>query len=233
MIVGDLIKASYANLGALDIGNDLAPAQYAQGLQSLNSLIGSWGRARLTIYGIVDESFTLIPDKAVYTVGSGGEFDTAWPYEVVGAFIRDAHSIDYPVRIIADSKYDAISLKTIGNRPHSLVYNPKGYPTGQATLFPVPTEAESLFWSARKVLTSYASIEDSVGLAPEYEEALEFNLSLRLAPKCGVAVTPELRELARQSKSVIPVLVEPAKFDGAFGSTGRASTLDGIYSGYL
>jgi len=233
MIVAELIKSAYADLGVLDIGSDLDPAQYAQGLLSLNSMIGAWSRGRLTLYGLVEESFTLTPGKAVYTVGSGGEFDTAWPFQITRAFIRDANDIDYPVQIITPGEYAAIVLKTVSERPFRLVYNPKGYPTGNATLYPVPAAAEALHWTAQKVLVSYASIEDTVGVAPEYEEALEFNLALRLAPKMSVPVSGELRELARQSKSVIPLSVEPATFDGAFGSARAIDGLDGIYSGWL
>jgi hypothetical protein len=233
MTVSELIKAAYANLGVLDIGSDLEPAQYAQGLQSLNSMLGSWSRGRMTLYGLVEESFALTPGKAVYTVGTGGELDTAWPFQITRAFIRGANGIDYPVQIITPGEYNAITLKTVSERPYKLVYNPKGYPLGSATLYPIPAVAEALHWTAQKVLVSYASIEDTVGVAPEYEEALEFNLSIRLAPKMGVPVSGELRELARQSKSVIPLSVEPARFDGAFGSARNIDGLDGIYSGWL
>lgn len=231
MTVAELIKAAYADLGVLDIGDDLTPAQYQQGLQSLNSFLGSCSRGRMTLYGLFPESFTLTPGQEVYSVVSGGDFNTAWAYSIVRAFIRDANGVDYPVRIITQAEYDRIALKTVSTRPHSLYYNPKGYPTGSATLYPVPDAAESLHWTAQKVITSYASIEDTLGIAPEYEEFLEFGLALRLAPKMSVPVSPELRELARNAKSIIPVVVEPATFDGAFGSYRSGSNLEGIYSG--
>lgn len=229
MLVSQLIKAAYLNLGAVDIEDEPTPAQYAQGLLSLNSMIAAWSRARMTLYGLFDESFTLTPGKATYTVGTGGEFNTQWAFLVENAFIRDANNIDYPLQVITQNQYDSLTIKDTESRPEYLFYNPKGYPIGLATLFFVPDAAYTLFWTAQKVITSFASIEDSVGIAPEYEEALEYNLTVRLAPKCGVDLSRELTALAMSSKSIIPLAVEPAEFDGAFNAGGRYS----IYSDTL
>lgn len=220
--VGETIKAAYLDLGACDIVDGPTPEQYAQGMQALNSMLKSWGVA-LTIYGTVAESFTLTAGQAAYTVGSGGDFDTSWAYSVESAFIRDTNGFDYPVQIITQGQYDQISSKTVSSRPVCLLYNPKGYPTGTATLYFIPDKAYSLHWQARKVLAGYDALENSLGIAPEYEEAAEYNLAIRLAPKVGATVTPELVALARASKSAIPFVLEPAKFDGAFASHGAYS----------
>lgn len=229
MLVSELIKSAYLNLGAVDIEDEPTPAQYAQGLRSLNAMIAAWSRGRVTLYGLFDESFTLIPGQSVYTVGAGGNFNTAWAFQIESAFIRDANNIDYQLQIVTAGQYESLTLKTTQTRPKYLYYNPKGYPTGTATLFFVPDAAYTLFWSAQKVINSYASIEDALGIAPEYEEALEYNLTARLAPKCGVELSRELAMLAASSKSIIPLAVEPAEFDGAFNAGGRYS----IYSDTL
>lgn len=220
MIVADLIKAAYANIGACDIEEGPSAAQYAQGLQSLNSMVKSWSTS-LTLYGLFDEEFTLTPGKAEYSVGAGGDFNTAWAFLIESAYIRDAQGTDYPLQIITSGQYEGIAVKSVSTRPGFLYYNPKGYPTGVATFYFVPDDAYPLFWSAKKVITEFASIEDTVNIGPEYEEALEYNLSLRLAPKAGAVVPAEVKEIARTSKSVITPVVEPATFDGAFTKAGR------------
>lgn len=220
MVVADLIKAAYSNIGACDIEEGPSAAQYAQGLQSLNSMIKSWSTS-LTLYGLFDESFTLTPGKAEYSVVSGGDFNTAWAFLIESAYIRDDQGTDYPLQIITSGQYESIAVKTVSTRPEFLYYNPKGYPTGTANFYFVPDVAYTLFWSAKKVITEFASIEDTVAIGPEYEEALEYNLSLRLAPKSGASVTPELAALARSSKAAIPCAIEPAEFDGAFAASGR------------
>jgi len=225
MIVADLIKDAYANLNVIDVEDGPTAAEYAQGLRALNSLLAAWS-TELTVYGVVDEQFTLTPGQSVYTVGSGLDFNTAWAYAIDGAFIRDANNIDYQLQIVTEGQFDQISDKTTQSRPEYLLYVPRTYPNATATLFYVPDAAYTLFWTAQKVIKEFASIEDTVGIAPVYEEALQYNLSLRLAPKMRVPVSQELAMLARESKSRIPVVVEPATFDGAFNAGKRYS----IYS---
>jgi hypothetical protein len=225
MLVSSLIKSAYCNLGVVDIEDDPTPKQLEIGLQFLNSMIGAWSVGRMTLYGLVDESFVLTPAKATYTVGIGGELNTAWAYSIQSAYVRDSSGVDYPVQVTTPDQHELIALKSVSARPRHIVYNPKGYPTGNLTIYPVPDLAYTLFWSAQKVIVSYASIEDSVGVAPEYEEALLYNLSLRLALPCNVPVTVELRELARLSKSAIPVAIERAVFDGAFCQSERYNIL--------
>jgi hypothetical protein len=223
--VSDLIKAAYLNLGACDIEQGPTPAQYAQGLQALNAMLASWSRSSMTIYGLVQESFALTNGKSDYTVGSGAELDTIWPSQIVRAYIRYSSNFDYPVQIISQGQYDRLGLKSTAGIPRCLVYNPKGYPTGNAKLYPVPQGSYTLFWTAQKVITSYATLEAQLGLPPEYEEALEYNLTVRLAPKVGARLTPEIAALAISSKSAIPVDIEPAVFDGAFGFNCHRATI--------
>jgi hypothetical protein len=220
MTVADLIKAAYSNIGACDIEEGPSAAQYAQGLQSLNSMLKSWS-AGLTLYGLFDESFTLTPGKADYSVVAGGDFDTAWTFLVESAYIRDSQNIDYPLQIVTAGQYENVALKTVSARPEYLYYNPKGYPTGTATFYFVPDKAYTLFWSAKKVITEFASIESTVAIGPEYEEALEYNLSLRLAPKAGSTPSAEVKEIARTAKSRIMPAIEPAEFDGSFNKGRR------------
>jgi hypothetical protein len=219
MIVYDLLKAAYANLGAVDLEGDLTSAQVAQGLISLNSMIGTVSQKQ-TLYGLFNESFAITSGQATYTVVSGGDFNTAWAYAIESAYVRDAQGVDYPLQIITEGQYDNVGLKTVSARPQFLLYNPKGYPTGLVTLYYVPDKAYTLFWSAQKPLTSFASSDDTVGIGPQFEEYLEYNLSIRLAPKCGATVSAEVAAIAKRSEMALPIVTDPAQFDGAF-SKGR------------
>lgn len=225
MLIRDIIKAAYANLGVTDITEGPSPEQYAQGLQSLNSMLASW--KEVTLYGLVDESFALTPGTGSYTVVSGGGFNTAWAMSIEKAFLRDSNNLDYPVRVITTGEYSDIPDKDLEGQPELLFYNPKGYPTGNVTMYPVPDKAYDLHWSALKVLGSFANIDTTLTLPPEYEEAIEFNLSIRLAPKCVVPPPASIVALAKEAYSKLPIVVNPAHFDGAF----RTRNSYNVYSG--
>jgi len=227
--IGQLIKASYANLGAADIENDLTPAQYEQGRQSLNSMLGSWSKKRLVVTGIVKENFPLVSGQLLYTIGPTGNFNTAWPFQIVDAFIRSSDGIDYDCNVITREQYNSIPVKTTESRPTNLYYEPM-YPIGAIRLYYVPDDSYTLFIDSQKVLTSFATIEDSITLPPEFEEALEYNLSVRLAPKVNTPVPQEVARIAAISYGVISLQpVEPAVFDGAFGTRGRYNVYSDSY----
>ena len=217
--VGQLIKAAYANLGIVEAGNDLSPELYEQGRQSLNAMLGAWSKKRLVINGIVSESFPLVVGQSVYTIGVGGNFNTAWPFSILAAYIRDANGIDYSVNIITREQYNSISVKSVDGRPEYLFYDPQ-HPIGVIRFFYVPDDnTDTIYLDCQKVITSFASIDDAITLPPEYEEAIEYNLSMRLSPKINVPATREVAALASSSYGVINMQpVEPAKFDGSFGT---------------
>lgn len=64
-------------------------------------------------------------------------------------------------------------------------------------------ELELNTWSP---LTSFPDLTTNVVLAPGYEDALRYNLCVRLAPQFGVPLRPELVELAERSKITIQKL---------------------------
>lgn len=228
MLIRNIIKAAYANLGVIDLEEGPTPAQYDQGLQSLNSMLAAWSSQDVVLHGMVDESFTLTPSTGAYTVVSGGGFNTAWAIRIEKAFIRDSNNLDYPVRIITTGEYSEIPDKNLEGMPDLLFYNPKGYPTGNAILYPVPNLAYTLHWSALKQLGNFANIDVTLTLPPEYEEAIEYNLSIRLAPKCVVQqIPPVVVSLATTSYAKLPIVVNPALFDGAFNTRNSYN----IYSG--
>lgn len=216
--IGQLIKAAYANLGIVDLKSDISPEQYEQGLNSLNAMLGGFSRKRLNLQGTFDESFTLINGQATYTIGSGLEFNTTRPIEIISAFIRDSNGTDYPILVTTQGQYDQIAVKTVTGLPERILFNPR---TSVATLYPVPDDAYTLQWRAQKLITSFAAIEDVITLPEEYEELLEYNLSIRLAPKSNVDTPQEVAAIASSSLANFTMAVEPAQFDGVFVQPGR------------
>src|SRR3989337_1217999 len=107
-----MILNSLIMLGEKSIGDSLTSAEQTHYLAKLNSMLESWSLERLMCYQVVEESKALTTSDGVYTIGSGGDWDTARPTKIVQAFIRDSDNNDTPVKVINAESYNSIVAKS-------------------------------------------------------------------------------------------------------------------------
>lgn len=226
MTVAEIIKAAARAKGAIDRYNDLDASEYAEGLAALNSMLALWSAEGITTYNILSDNFPLVPGKTVYTIGPvGADVVTGRPIDIYYAFVRTINNVDIPVEVLTDEEFDAITLKTVTFRPNQMQYRPT-MPNGTITVYPVPSYAESLFIQSQKPLGNFTSIDDDINLPSEMEEAIKYNLALRVVPE--VAPSAMVLQLASDGKRTIyTVPVPAATFDTPGLGTGRFN----IYKG--
>lgn len=83
--VRDLITDALILLGVASAEETLSAADLQLGMRSLNRMIESWATERLILFHPVREVFELAAGKADYTMGTGGDFDTVRPMDIMGA----------------------------------------------------------------------------------------------------------------------------------------------------
>jgi len=198
----DLIKGALRAYGAIATGQTPSAALMKDCLESLNLMLKAWSARRLFIYHTEWENFTLTAGTASYTIGSGGDFDTTRPNKIQGAFIRDDGGTDHPVDVIGEDRYRRLTLKSNQTRPDRLHYDPN-YPLGKIYLYPTPADAEALHLFSLKTLTTFTSLSATIQVPGEYEEALKFNLAVRLAPEDGMTVSQDVKDLAKDGRDTI------------------------------
>lgn len=197
----EMITGALRLIGAIAPGEALQSSEASDGLATLNAMLGSWSNEGLLIHGVTEESpLTLTPGDATVTLGTSGDITTR-PMEIKKALIRDG-STDYPVRMLTASEYADIKNKTLRAIPHS-AYDDGGYPLRTLKLFPVPSAANSLVLFTKRQLTEIASLSTSISLPPGYDEAIKYNLAIRLAPEYGRTVAGEVALIAVESKASI------------------------------
>jgi len=175
------------------------------GLIALNDLIASWGADNLLIYTTISENFSLTIAQSSYTIGSGGDFDTARPKRILdGVYIRDANNQDYEVIPMTRQYFNQIGLKSESGRPEKIYYEP-AFPLGVITFDTAPALAETLYIDSWKPLTEFTTLTQSINLPAEYKRALKFNLALDLFPAFGVAGNNvvDIATQASESKRVV------------------------------
>ena len=179
----DLIKDSLLLLTAKEAGESLTADEETDGLRALNRMLGSWSNQGLIQYGRTQISHTLTSGDGTYTIGASGDITTTVPVTIESAFIRDANNNDLEIDLISDAQYASIQLKTTtASYPSWMNYN-REFPDGTLSLYPIPNANYTLFLNVIPQMATYSLGSDTVSLPQGYEEAIVYNLAVRLAPQ--------------------------------------------------
>ena len=193
----NIITRSLQKIGAL-VKSEAPSADEAQdGLFALNAMIGAWSNESLLVYARVLESFLLTGSQEEYTIGVGGNINTSRPIRIVDAYVRSG-SIDYPMVIITDEAYDDITYKKLTGIPEFLQYTNE-FPIAKIRIYTAPSAAYTLFLLSEKELTQFSSLDQTISLPPGFEEAIVYNLAIRLAPDYNETPPPSVVQIAKES----------------------------------
>jgi hypothetical protein len=176
-----LIKAALRSIGVIAPGETPTDDEIQDGLEALKFMFRHWSANDIRIYSVTVENFPLTGATS-YTIGSSGTFNTVRPASIRGAYVRDAYNFDNPLKIIDEAKYRELHLKTIVATAGYLWYNPT-YPLG--TIYLYPLDGSTIYLHSLKPLSDPSAITTDVAFPPEYDEAIKFNLAVRLAPEYG------------------------------------------------
>jgi hypothetical protein len=191
----DAVTAALKAIGALASGESLEASSATDGLAEMNRMLGTWSNQKLLIHAITQETpLTLTGGDSTVTMGTSGDITTR-PIAIEKAVIRDG-STDYPVDILTLEQYASIPDKSTQSTYPTALYDDGGYPQRTLTLYPVPSAAKSLVLWTKRALTSIASLDTSVSLPPGYEDAIVYNLAVRLAPHYGRPLDAMIVKLA-------------------------------------
>jgi hypothetical protein len=214
-----IIRGAFETIGVLGEGQTLDSAKGADGLRRLNLMVRSWSLQNLTIPVTVREVFDLVTDKGgpddPYTIGPGGDFDTDRPptqNALAGAGLILTSSdpaVEVPRAIYTDTMWEAIQIKDLSSGgdgiPTGIYYNPT-YAGGLGAIYmwPVPSDdVNDIALYLRKPLAVFADQTTSVDVPDGSEEALEYNLALRLCAPYSVPVDPDVKAFARTSLAIL------------------------------
>lgn len=197
-----IIARAIRLLGETESGEGPTPQEYADGLIALNAMMSGWNNERLMCYAVLSEPITLVSGTRNYTFGpSGGTVSTSRTIEY--AYVLDG-TVSYPVEIITDGEYNQILDKASQARIPTKMRIAGSVPNLFIQLYPVPNSATpTLVVFVRTLIAGFTATTDTVTLPPGWEEAVAYNLALRLAPEYETSARPDVIEIARASKVAI------------------------------
>lgn len=206
MTARELISAALRLLGAIAPGESLAASEAKDGLSALNLMLDSWSTESLMIYQTEIENFPFVVGKQTYSMGAGGDFDTARPVSIGNALVRipsAGTNTELPIKVVTEDEWARIILKETASSIPTYLYMEGSYPLATLYIWPVPSVANELVLYSAKPLTKLTSLDSEISMPPGYERALKYNLAVELAPEFGRSVTPEVLGVAVDSKAAL------------------------------
>lgn len=213
----DLIQSAARLTGALASGETLNANEASDCLLVLNDLLENWSTENLAVWGAANETFTLVPGQATYTIGAAGNFNTTRPIYITSAYCTFG-GVDFPVELVNQDQYNLINLKTQEQPIVEKLLYVNDFPQGRITLWPVPNTAIPLVLSTGRVLSSPVTLATSLTGPPGYLKALRFCLAVELCPEFGMEPTPSVLQITADAKgdykraNQVPVV---SRFDDA------------------
>lgn len=114
--------------------------------------------------------------------------------------------VEVPRAIITDDAYQNLRIKTLTNQIFTDVYYNPTYLHGLGMIFLWPTPNTTIhdfvLYRADQI-KGFAGLDTNYDFPPGYQDALEYNLAVRLAIPYGKLITPELRQMADDSLALI------------------------------
>lgn len=205
-----IITSALDTIGAYGVGETLDAADAQACLRRLNGLVSSWAIQSMTIPVIKREVFDVTANVSTYTIGSGATFNTSRPSLITNASLllnSSSPPVEIPLGLLTDQGYASIAMKTQTNTLFTnLYYNATFTTSGYGTIFlwPVPTTADNdLVIYRPEQLSEFANLTTDYQVPNGYEEALVYNLAVRLCAPFGRPLNDDVRTLARQSLAII------------------------------
>lgn len=213
------------DLGLLGRGMIADPGELDDGLTILNNLLDGWSLDNLVIPSVTSEDLSITAQQQSYTIGTGADFNTTRPLEIIDAYLFDGDN-DYQLFTMTREQYNSIINKATGGLPDRYLYEPS-YPNGVIYFDLQPTTNYSLHLDSLKPLTNFATLQTNIDFPPGYSRALRSNLAIDLAGSFGrgSSVPQTVVAVAASSKAAIEVRtaayrVPQLRVDG--GITGRS-----------
>jgi len=177
-------------------GRTPSPAQYQDGLDELNRLLGSFDCDRLFIYSISRYEYPLTAAKS-YTIGIDPQgvltanFNGPRPIQLTAANIMyGTPQIRRPLEILTYERWSQIRVQDQPGTIPWAIYDDYAYPLSTLYLYPQAVPGYLLELYMWQQVPAFVQITDLVVLPPGYEDALVLNLAVRLASQFQRQIDP-------------------------------------------
>lgn len=190
----NIIIRGMQKIGALALAETPSADEANVGLEALNDVLERWSIESYAVYGSLPEVFATVSGQAIYTVGTGGNWNTDRPVSVNGMFATYG-GVNFPVSPWTYDEYSTVGLPSQQQPfPDRYVFISDA-PLGRIILYPTPQFAIPISVDIPRILTQIPTIETVMALPPGYANALIWAVAAEMAPVYGGGrdVNPQAR----------------------------------------
>lgn len=224
MTAKEIINSSLRLIGVIASGETATGGEFNDSLTAFKALLSQWSSEGLLSNAMTREVFGFtVPNKKYYTLGTGGDFNSARPTRILRIGIQDGSmvnvspdpmnpdfqeqpsSYEIPVRIINLDEYASISNKDSASKIPSSALIEMESPLAKIFFWPVPNDGQNAVIYSEKSFADITDVDADMGLPPGYDYALKYNLAIELAPEFGVQTRAEIAQNAKMSKGSIKI----------------------------
>jgi hypothetical protein len=195
------VRRAMKKIGVLARSAVPTDAEYTDGIAELRSMLDTWRLEGLMIYSRSLRSFSLLPGRASYTYGEGGNFDAPRPTSIESATIRDDAGLAWPLAPITDVEYSRLYNRSTVARPTRFYFRPS-YPIAEVRFDTIP-DGDNVEFAVMDELELPANPDEDIDFPPGYEDCIVYNLGLRLCPDFSVDVPRDVLALAGNFAALI------------------------------
>lgn len=212
-----LFYGAYRNAGMVFLEQTSIGADQEEEARELyNRMIDAWRAEGHTISHISREEFPLVANQSIYTVGPGGNFNTAWQEDIQRASLiltNQTPNAERPMEPLTIDQFQAWTLKDQAtNIPQKFWYE-KDFPLGKLHILYKPNTPYKVALYLENPMGDIAVAAGSppnyagvtLTYPPAYQEAIEMNLAWRIWQRDSSRSSldgqarAELKESARRS----------------------------------
>lgn len=200
-----IIDRSLRLIGQIGAGLSPTADETADALEALNAMLMSWRNDRLMAYAIQTQDITVSASDTNVTIGPSGDLVSARPVRVENAYAV-IDDMTYDVRILNENEFAAIPDKTAQSDWPDRIWPQMTFPDVTIWLYPIPTTTSTLRILTRVPLTEFSTAATTVSLPPGWEDAMAYNLAVRIAPEYETEASPTVKEMARSTIKSIKII---------------------------
>lgn len=169
-------------------------------LEAFEGMIDSWSNDSLMIYTINPTQFDTVSGQQTYTLGPGGDWDTARPMAIQQAKWHYMNSstqpVDMDIFIANDAQWASIAVKSLQTSIPTVLYDNGNYPLRTISLWPIPQPAQPIILWLMQPLVNFDNLDAEVSYPPGYARAFRYALAVEIAAEFGKEVAPDVKAIA-------------------------------------